>query len=123
MIWVCTFARCCQKCGSEIVQYGVSIVRCKDKFCKIRYSTFKHTVFFSLKISPSTFLKIVDIFFNNLPFEIISRITRISKSKVSDMIYKFNKELIYNKYLESINLWKKRKYNGGWRKQAGEEEV
>ena len=45
MTRVCIFARGCQKYGSEIVQYEVSIVRCKDKFCKIRYSTFKHTVF------------------------------------------------------------------------------
>ncbi|KKO76540.1 hypothetical protein AAJ76_200072272 [Vairimorpha ceranae] len=62
MIRICIFARVCQKCGSKIVQYGISMVRCKDKFCKIRYSIFKHTAFFSLKISPSTFLKIIGLF-------------------------------------------------------------
>ncbi|KKO74361.1 hypothetical protein AAJ76_790002627 [Vairimorpha ceranae] len=49
MIRACVFACCCQKCESEIVQYGISMVRCKDNFCKIRYFIFKHAVFFILK--------------------------------------------------------------------------
>lgn len=120
--------RGCLKCSSTISFYTRTMARCKNKYCKYRYSIYKNTVFQSCKVDVIAYLKVIDLYLHFLPLELIHRITMISKDRIGKMINNFNHIDIYLNYLNNLKFggtgniieideskFGKRKYNKGHR--------
>ena len=69
-----------------------------------RNNIFKNTVFQDLKVSYLTFLKIIDMFLNNVSVDLIRSITSISLTSLSLMIHKFNRKSIFSNYIKNLSL-------------------
>jgi hypothetical protein len=95
--------RGCMKCGARLYLYN-NMVRCLYKYCKYRYSIYKNTLFNCCKVNIKTYFKVLDLYLNFVPINIISRITTISKERAGKMVNKFNKIKIYLKYLENTEF-------------------
>ena len=69
-----------------------------------RNNIFKNTVFQDLKVSYLTFLKIIDMFLNNVSVDLIRSITSISLTSLSLMMHKFNRKSIFSNYIKNLSL-------------------
>jgi RIO-like serine/threonine protein kinase len=75
------------------------ILVCTFFACKIRFSCFKYTLFEQSQLPVLTTIKILDMWLESVPFDLISKVADVIRSAVSEICVRLRSLNAFNRYL------------------------